>query len=89
MPSIRDIARALEAWAPPASAQSYDNVGLQVGDAGRPVERALIALDLTADVVAEAERRGATLVVTHHPLDLPPAEAADVRRRAGRASPSA
>lgn len=72
MPSIRDIAGALEAWAPPASAQSYDNVGLQVGDAGRPVERALIALDLTADVVAEAERRGATLVVTHHPLIFRP-----------------
>ena len=72
MPSIRDIARALEAWAAPASAQSYDNVGLQVGDAGRPVERALIALDLTADVAAEAERRGATLVVTHHPLIFRP-----------------
>lgn len=71
-PTIRDIAQALEAWAPPASAQSYDNVGLQVGDARRTVERALIALDLTADVVAEAEARGATLILTHHPLIFRP-----------------
>ena len=71
-PTLRDIAQALEAWAPPASAQSYDNVGVQVGDAGRPVERALIALDLTADVIAEAKQRGTALILTHHPLIFRP-----------------
>lgn len=67
-PTVGDVARALEAWAPPGSAQSYDNVGLQVGDPDRPVERALIALDLVPAVVDEAERTGATLIITHHPL---------------------
>ena len=70
--TLHDIAQALEAWAPTASAQSYDNIGVQVGDAGRPVARALIALDLTADVIAEAERRGAALILTHHPLIFRP-----------------
>lgn len=67
-PTIDAVGKALEAWAPPASAQAYDNVGLQVGDARRAVQRALIALDLTPAVLDEARRLDATLIVTHHPL---------------------
>jgi dinuclear metal center YbgI/SA1388 family protein len=68
MPTISDVAGALEAWAPSGSAQDYDNVGLQVGDASRPVERGLVALDMTPGVLEEASHTGADLVVTHHPL---------------------
>ncbi|HET6568068.1 MAG TPA: Nif3-like dinuclear metal center hexameric protein [Rhodothermales bacterium] len=71
-PTIRDIADVIEAWAAPASAQSYDNVGLQVGDPSRSVERAVIALDLTAGVIDEAKRTGAGLIITHHPLIFRP-----------------
>jgi len=71
-PTLGDIGRALAAWAPPGSAQSYDNVGLQVGDPSRTVERALIALDMTPAVLAEARQREATLIVTHHPLLFSP-----------------
>lgn len=66
--TIRDVAQALEAWAPPGSAQSYDNVGLQVGDATRSVECAVLALDMTPAVLEEAQEHGATLIITHHPL---------------------
>lgn len=74
-PTIRDVARALETWAPPGSAQSYDNVGLQIGDPARTVERALLALDLTPQVVEEARALGATLIITHHPLLFRPLRA--------------
>ncbi len=67
-PTVRQIAEALEAWAPPGSAQSYDNVGLQVGDPERPVRRALLALDLTPAVLEEARTLEAELIITHHPL---------------------
>jgi dinuclear metal center YbgI/SA1388 family protein len=67
-PSIADIATALESWAPPGSAQDYDNVGLQVGDADRPVTSGVLALDATPDVLDEAKAHDADLVVTHHPL---------------------
>ncbi len=67
-PTIGDIAAALERWANPSLAASYDNSGLQVGDARRTVKCALIALDLTPAVLREARRREATLVVSHHPL---------------------
>lgn len=39
---------------PPAHAAGWDNVGLQVGDPDWPVERVLIALDVTSDVIGEA-----------------------------------
>lgn len=71
-PTISTIANALEAWAPPGSAQSYDNVGLQVGDASRLVARALIALDMTPAVLEEAKRHRAKLIITHHPLIFSP-----------------
>jgi dinuclear metal center YbgI/SA1388 family protein len=67
-PTIHKITAALENWAPPGSAQDYDNVGLQVGDASREVETALLALDMTPDVLEEADAAGADLVITHHPL---------------------
>ena len=67
-PTIADITDALEAWAPPGSAQDYDNVGLQVGDATRSVDTALLALDATPQVLDEAKEHDADLVVTHHPL---------------------
>ncbi|SHK02461.1 Nif3-like dinuclear metal center hexameric protein [Rhodothermus profundi] len=67
-PTIREIAEALEAWAPPGSAQSYDNVGLQVGDPEQTVQRALLALDLTPPVLEEARAVKADLIITHHPL---------------------
>jgi len=71
-PTIADVAETLERWAPPASAQDYDNVGLQVGDPSQPVTAGLIALDATPEVLAEADRLEAELVVTHHPLLFQP-----------------
>ncbi len=67
-PTLQQITDALEAWAPPATAQSYDNVGLQVGHPDRLVRKGLIALDLTPAVLEEAQALGVELILTHHPL---------------------
>ncbi len=72
LPTIVDIAEFLEQWAPLSSAQSYDNVGLQVGDPVVAVERGLIALDMTPAVLDEADALRASLVITHHPLIFQP-----------------
>lgn len=63
-----DLAQALESWADPAFAESYDNVGLQVGSATQIVRRVLIALDLTPGVVEEAIQKECSMILTHHPL---------------------
>ena len=65
---VRDITRALEIWAPPVLQESYDNSGLLVGDLTAKVTKVLISLDCTEDVVAEAEKEGAELIISHHPI---------------------
>jgi len=66
--TVGDIHRFFECWAPRDIAWEKDNPGLQVGDPGARVRGILIALDATERVVAEAARRGANLLLTHHPL---------------------
>ncbi|MEV0681091.1 Nif3-like dinuclear metal center hexameric protein [Actinosynnema sp. NPDC050436] len=60
----------LEAAYPPATAESWDAVGLVCGDRGEDVTRVLFCVDPDPSVVDEAESVGAQLVVAHHPLLL-------------------
>lgn len=69
--TVQEILQELKAFAPPELACSWDNVGLLV-DAGRPVEKVLTALDITADVVREAAAEGCQLIVSHHPVIFDP-----------------
>lgn len=57
----------MDAIAPPHLAESWDNVGLLIGDASGPVERVLLCIDLTLAVVHEATTRGCQAVVAYHP----------------------
>jgi len=70
--TIADIARSLETWAPPGTAESWDKIGLHVGDPSRDVTTALIGLDMTPQLLEEAKTLGAELILTHHPLLLKP-----------------
>lgn len=71
-PTLATVVRLLEQRYPPATAQSWDSVGLVTGDPEQPVRRVLLAVDPVAAVVDEALEWGADLVVTHHPLFLRP-----------------
>lgn len=68
MPRIQEILDFLSEFAPLALAESWDNVGLLLGDTSGPADRILTCLTLTPEVAAEAIREGARLVVTHHPI---------------------
>lgn len=68
MTTVQDILCFLEQMVPPALAESWDNVGLLAGERGQKVDKALCALDITEQVVAEAVECGAQLVVAHHPV---------------------
>lgn len=68
MTRIKDIIHSLEEWAPPAFAESYDNVGLLVGDQNETVTSVLISLDCTEEVVKEAITKGCNMIVSHHPI---------------------
>jgi putative NIF3 family GTP cyclohydrolase 1 type 2 len=64
----KEVIKVLEQWAPPALQEEYDNIGLQVGDPEASPGSALITLDCTEEVVAEAVRRKCGLIITHHPV---------------------
>lgn len=69
--TVQEILQELKTFAPPELACSWDNVGLLV-DAGRPVDKVLTALDITADVAREAAAAGCQLIVSHHPVIFDP-----------------
>ena len=68
MTTVREIESFLYGWAPRELAESWDNVGLLVGDPEATVERVLVALDITPQVAEEALERGYQLIVAHHPV---------------------
>lgn len=72
---IREIIDFLEGFAPPETAEEYDNVGLLVGRENAGVSRVLLCLDVDENVVCEAQKRGAELIISHHPLIFHPLKA--------------
>lgn len=69
---IRDIAAAIEEFAPLGLQESYDNAGLVVGRADTEVHKLLLAVDVTEEVIEEAVAEGCDLIVTHHPVIFHP-----------------
>ncbi len=69
---VKEILDWMDGFAPFQTAMDYDNVGLLVGGEDQTVEKAVVALDITGDVVEEAHRAGAQLVISHHPVIFRP-----------------
>jgi dinuclear metal center YbgI/SA1388 family protein len=65
---VADVVRVLETLAPRALAEEWDNVGLLVGDRQRRVTKLLVCVDAGEDVLAEALKAGAQMILAHHPV---------------------
>ncbi|MBI1303434.1 MAG: Nif3-like dinuclear metal center hexameric protein [Phycisphaera sp.] len=74
---LSEVIAALGAIAPLPLAESWDKVGLLVAGDGRAVSKALLAIDVTSDVLDEAKALGAQLIVGYHPLLFKPLERLD------------
>jgi len=68
--TVKDIMGVMESIAPSYLAESWDNVGLQVGDPNWPVRRIWLALDPIPEVIQAAIPQQIDLIITHHPLML-------------------
>ncbi|QHT71587.1 Nif3-like dinuclear metal center hexameric protein [Rhodocytophaga rosea] len=68
MPTIQQIIQQLEILAPPSYQESYDNAGLITGRPEWELTGALVSLDATEDIVAEAIRENCNLIIAHHPI---------------------
>ncbi|MCA9298757.1 MAG: Nif3-like dinuclear metal center hexameric protein, partial [Phycisphaerales bacterium] len=66
--TVQDLVDAVEAFAPPSFAESWDRVGLHVGRLGAPLDGpVMLAIDLTEGVLDEAIEAGAGAIVAYHP----------------------
>lgn len=70
--TVNDIFNFTETFAPIATSADFDNCGILVGDKNQSVTKALLALDITNDVVKEANNMGAELIISHHPVIFSP-----------------
>jgi dinuclear metal center YbgI/SA1388 family protein len=70
--TVKDIAGALEAFAPLRLQEDYDNAGLITGCAAMEVTGAVTSVDATEEVLDEAIALGANMVVAHHPIVFRP-----------------
>jgi dinuclear metal center YbgI/SA1388 family protein len=70
VPTLSDVVDLLHGWYPPATADSWDAVGLVAGDPEQEVTKVLFAVDPVLPVAREAAEWGAQLLVVHHPLFL-------------------
>ncbi len=70
VPALSEVIAALDALWPPERAEQWDAVGTVCGDPEAAVGRVLFAVDPVQEVVDEAVKLGADLLVTHHPLYL-------------------
>jgi dinuclear metal center YbgI/SA1388 family protein len=83
-PTVCEIWNVLSKWAPPELAEQWDNIGLQVGDPDAPVQRLIVALDATENVLEAAAVRQAQMVLTHHPLLFRPVSSFDISKQIPR-----
>ncbi|MBN0044856.1 Nif3-like dinuclear metal center hexameric protein [Streptomyces actuosus] len=70
MPRLSEVIAALENLWPAERAESWDAVGTVVGEPDQEVARVLFAVDPVQEIVDEAVKLDADLLVTHHPLYL-------------------
>jgi len=70
--TVTQIYDIINEIAPFEKAEAWDNVGLLAGSMKNEVTGILCALDFTEEVLLEAERLGANLIVTHHPILFAP-----------------
>ena len=72
MVKLTEVTEFLNSIAPPHLAESYDNVGLLIGDKDKEIHKVLVTLDADEAVALDAQKKQVDLVVSHHPLIFKP-----------------
>ncbi len=82
--TAQNIIDKLEFFLPPSLAESWDNVGLQIGDKNKSVTGVLATLDVTKESVMYAIDKGYNFILSHHPLFLKDIKSIDYDTYKGR-----
>lgn len=67
----RDVLSVMRNWAPEDTAESWDNVGLQV-DTLRDIDRIALVLELNLDTWDVLQQYNYDFIISHHPLIFKP-----------------
>ena len=79
-----DFIELMEEIAPTEPYRDIDNSGPQVYCGKEEISKVLVCLEINEDVLAEAEEKGADLILTHHPLIFTPVSTIDYGDYPGR-----
>lgn len=79
-----ELLSLIDELAPPGYAASWDNCGLQCGNPEDFTSGVMIAVNPSLAVAEAAEKSGANLLITHHPLLFKPTKRLDFRLEPGR-----
>lgn len=69
---LSEIISRLENRFPKQNMESWDNVGLMVGNKEREIKKIQISLDVTMKVIDNAVENGVDLIISHHPFIFSP-----------------
>lgn len=72
-----DWLKIMDSIAPLSMQEEWDNSGLQIDYGNEEVERILVALEITGDIIEEAISKKANMIVVHHPLIFNPIRSID------------
>jgi dinuclear metal center YbgI/SA1388 family protein len=67
---LTNLLGTFESLWPLAGAEEWDRPGLTTGNSNQTITRALLCVDVTLEVLSEANQLGCELVISHHPLLL-------------------
>jgi len=70
--TVGRLAKIMNDFAPEEWAEPWDNVGLLLGNRNFEVQRLMVTLDITPDVVQEAIKKEVNMIISHHPLIFNP-----------------
>lgn len=69
---IRNIIQILDKIAPSLLQEEFDNSGVQFADLDEKINRILLCLDITEEVLEEAIDKKCNVIISHHPLIFQP-----------------
>ncbi len=72
MMKVSDFYKFIDSIAPFETQMDFDNSGFLIGDEKSDVNRVLISLDVSSDVISECKKLGANLIISHHPVIFHP-----------------
>ncbi|MCQ2550567.1 MAG: Nif3-like dinuclear metal center hexameric protein [Clostridia bacterium] len=65
---LNELIKKINEFCPESLQEEWDNSGLQISTGNEDIEKVLLAMEITSEVIEEAVINEVDLIITHHPL---------------------